>query len=98
MPHAHGCEPRFFSRGRRKPQDRARRLQYESIRPENHVDQTVFSADLQGNTAPDTERLFQREPYIQYLVLALPAYAPPKNCLHPGRGFFRIRNRNIRML
>ena len=58
----------------------------------------MFSADLQGNTAPDTERLFQREPYIQYLVLALPAYAPPKNCLHPGRGFFRIRNRNIRML
>ena len=33
------------------------------------VDQTVFSADLQGNTLPDTERLFEREPYIQYLVL-----------------------------
>jgi hypothetical protein len=32
------------------------------------MDQTVFSADLQGNTAPDTERLFQREPYTQYLA------------------------------
>mgnify|MGYP006960660933 FL=1 len=64
-----GCKPRFFSRRLRRPQDLARKLQYDSSRPKNHVDQTVFSADLQGNTAPDTERLFQREPYIQYLVL-----------------------------
>ncbi len=28
----------------------------------------MFSADLQGDKAPDTEPLFQREPYIQHLV------------------------------
>ena len=33
------------------------------------MDQTVFSADMQGTTAPDIELLFQREPYIQYLLL-----------------------------
>jgi hypothetical protein len=53
------------------------------------MDQTVFSADLQGNTAPDTERLFQREPYTQYLAPGPASVSASQKLLASKPRFFR---------
>ena len=58
----------------------------------------MFSADLQGNTAPDIELLFQREPYIQYLVLDPVSVCASQKLFASKPRFFRLRNGNIRML
>ncbi len=64
-----GCKPRFFRAGFAGHKIAHADSNMIQAAQKSYLDQTVFSADLQGNTAPDTERLFQREPYIQYLVL-----------------------------
>ena len=93
-----GCEPRFFH---------ADFAGHKIAHAYSNMIQTaqktmwirrVFSADLQGNTAPDTEPLFQREPYIQYLVPGPASVCATQKLLASRPRFFQVRNRNIRML
>ena len=58
----------------------------------------MFSADLQGDKAPDTEPLFQREPYIQHLVPGPASVCATQKLLASRQPFFQVSHREIRML